>query len=102
MFKTWLTSVPQPILGLGKGRYIEKEGSGELHGIPKVVFSSHFAVESSRDCEKVVCTCLIHLSYDRSTDVSSNRTRGNDSSFTESMVLGLEMAWEPMSIALPL
>lgn len=62
MFKTWLTSVSKPILGLGKGRYRVKEGQGELHGIPKGAFSIHLAVEASRDCGKVVCIRLIHPS----------------------------------------
>lgn len=56
-----------------------KEGPGELHGIPKVVFNSRLAVEARRDCgkvcEKVVCACLIHPSHDGNIDVSSNRTR---------------------------
>lgn len=68
MFKTQLTSVSQPILGSGKGRYSSKEGPGALHGIPKVAFSRHLALEASKDCGKVVCTCFIHPSYDGSTD----------------------------------
>lgn len=65
MFKTQFTAVSQPILGLGKGRYSEEEGPGELYGIPKVALSSHLAMEASKDCGEVVCTRLIHPPCDR-------------------------------------
>lgn len=106
VFRTRLTSVSQPILGLGKGRNSVKVGPGELHGISRaLVFNSQphlLSVEANRDCGKVFCAHLIHPSYDRSIDVSSNRTLENSSLFAESMMLGLKMAWEPMPIDLPL
>lgn len=82
MFKTQFTSV---FLGLGEGRYSEKEGPGELYDIPKVAFSSHLVMEASKGCGKVVCTRLIHPTWDGSMDVSSNRTR--------EMVVHLLRAW---------
>lgn len=50
MFKTWLPLFSQPFLGLGDGREGEKEGPSTLHCVPQMAFSSHLAVEASRDC----------------------------------------------------